>query len=346
MDAALIRRLIVAGCLRLAFAIAAGLAGAAMAATTPEVPPARDIEKEARELYWWGDFDGLEALYAEVDRPGQWVADKGTALGAFRSGVDSAMSGRRNAPDAFFIAQDALTLAWARARPDSPLAQVMYADALVDHGWSYRGKGFVKEVPPLAWKEFRRYLQLALDHLVEHRDTAFRIGEAHVTLINLGRAMDWDDDRLWAIAREGLSLNPEDIGQYHAVMTSMLPKWGGSARTVDRFIVMAAEHVGPRLGDELYARLYSAAAAEQFEHALFENSGAEWPRMKAGMEALQARLPSMAWRNRYAYLACLAQDKATFLDQMDRIGDAVDRKHWGNNPVRTIETCRTWAAKQ
>lgn len=321
----------------------AGLLGLALVAGAA---PRSEIREQASTLYWWGDFEALEALYTRVARPGQWVADQGSAVGEFRGGVEDSMDGFKNVPDAFFVSQDELTLTWTRQYPQSPLAHVLHAKALVTHAWAYRGGGFANEVPPHAWAEFRRHLQRALDHLARHREVAFRISDAHAVLLGIGRTMDWNAEQLWTVAQEGLALHPDDIGLYHRVLTGLLPKWGGTAQGVDRFVQQAAEHSRVRLGEEMYARLYSSAAEEQFHHALFEDSGARWPRMKQGFEDLLKRLPSTAWRNRYAYMACLARDKPVFLEQMEQIGTDVERDRWGRNATRTIETCRRWAAQQ
>jgi hypothetical protein len=307
--------------------------------------PSAQVRDEAAKLYWWGDFPGLLKLHEKVARPGQWVADKGTALGEFREGLFDSMGGRKDAPDAFFVAQAEQTLAWTREYPQSALAHVLHAQALSQHAWWHRGGGYSDSVSREAWADFERYQQLALDHLVKHRDVAFQISDGHRLLIAIGRSMSWDFERLWGIAQDGLKIYPEDIGLYLNVMIGVLPKWRGSPQAVDRFVNLAADHAGT-LGPELYSRLYSAAAEEQFDHKLFDESGVEWPRLQAGFEALLKRQPSTVWRNRYAYMACLARDKAVFLDQMERIGSAVERNRWGSNPTRMLETCRRWAALQ
>ena len=93
-------------------------------------------------------------------------------------------------------------------------------------------------------------------------------------------------------------------------------------------------------------RLYVAAATDQFGHDLFQDSGAQWPLMKQGFEDMLARYPDHTRSNAFAYFACLARDKPTFLDLMDRVGQQPVLDQWGSNPTRTLETCRRWAAQQ
>jgi hypothetical protein len=317
-----------------------GLLLAVGAGAAPKEPE-RD---ESARLYWWGDFPGLVRMYERVARPGQWVADKGTALGEFRDGLFDSMGGYKDSPGAFFVAQDELTLAWTREFPQSPLAHVLHAQALWQHAWWYRGGGYSNTVPREVWADFEHFRQRALDHLNKHREVVLQVSDGHRLLLAIGRSMGWDFDRLWAIAQDGLKIYPEDLGLYFNVLLRVLPKWGGSPQEVDRFVTLASQHAGV-LGEELYARLYSLAAEDQFGHALFDESGVDWGRLRAGFEALLKRQPSMVWRNRYAYMACMARDKTVLLDQMEKIGSAVERDRWGSNATRTLETCRRWAAQ-
>jgi len=217
---------------------------------------------------------------------------------------------------------------------------------LLEHGWSYRGGGYNKQVPPQAWADFDKYVRLAAEYLAAHSDVAFADSRAHQTLINIGRAAGWDRDKLWSLAQAGIKKDPENDGLYLAVLTSLLPKWNGSPAQVDRFIAQVVERTRKERGMELYARLYSAAAAQEFEHRLLSDSGAEWPKMMAGFRDLQARYPS-AWNlNRFAYFACLAQDKPTTLDLLEQIGPKPQLNRWGTNASRTYETCKRWASQQ
>lgn len=333
------------GCLALGLALSLAVQSHAEA-QVPSAAPGQALEERATDLLWWGDFEALERLHAEVSGPGRREADGVSSLAYFRAGVRRALKGRTDAPDAYFKAMDALTLHWTRVYPQSPLAYDLHARALEYHAWSYRGTGFANAVPPDAWEDFGRYLRQATDFLARHADVALRGSDGHLRLMSVGRASGWPPDRLWAIAEQGLKLNPDDDALYFEVLTALLPKWGGSAQAVDRYIQRVTERTRATRGLELYARLYSAAASEQFQHALFQDSGAQWALMKEGYEGMLARHPDPRRSNRLAYFACLARDKPTFLDLMDRIGEQPARDQWGTNPTRTLETCRRWAAQQ
>lgn len=323
--------------------LAVAWAGAAQAQSGE---PEKSFKAQVRNLVWWGDLEALERLHQDLHRHDRRDPDGSSRLIAFRVAVRDTLAGRKDVPDAYFVAQDTYTLALAQQFPQSPLVHVLHAQSLLSHAWSYRGQGLAHTVPPAAWADFERLVQQAAQYLARHAELAFRTSDAHAVMVSIGRASGWPPDRLWALAQEGLKLNPRDDDLYFRVLTSLLPKWGGTAQGVDRFINEVVERTRATRGEEMYARLYAWAAQQQFQHGLFQNSGAQWARMKTGFDDWLSRHPDAGVRNRYAYFACIAQDKAAMLDQMDRIGSGVDLAAWAPNANRTLETCRRWAAQQ
>lgn len=318
-------------------------AWAAQAAT----PATQSIKDTAEMALWWGDFDALERQNAVLRQPGHFDPDGSLQLEQFRNALVLVFENKDGNVEAYLQELEALTLQWAAEHPKSALAHTMHADVLLAHAWSYRGGGYSNEVPPQAMQEFEAYLTRAFDYLKAHADVAFTDSYAHDTLLRIGRGLGWNARQLEAIAQDGLKRNPEDYALYFKVMTSLLPKWGGNPKVLDDFIRRAAEQTKAAQGMAMYARLYSAAAEEQFEHELFQDSYADWPLVKQGWEDLLARYPdSPGRRNRYAYMACLAKDRTTLLALLDQLGPKVDAKQWGANPQRSLEGCQRWAKEK
>lgn len=199
-------------------------------------------------------------------------------------------------------------------------------------------------MPPEAEKQFEAYQQRALDYLNAHAGVALRDSYAHVVLLEIGTALHWSGKQLDAVAQEGLARNLDDLGICFARMQALLPQWGGDAKSLDDYIRRASEQTRARLGMALYARLYSSAAINQYGHALFTGSRADWASMKQGFDDMSTRYPDSAlWRNRYAYMACLAKDRQVLLMQLGQLGAHPDTALWGPNGVRSLEGCRRWA---
>ena len=293
-----------------------------------------------------GDFAALEKQYALLKQPGRIEADGVSPLGWFDRGIDSVIGATVKDDEAYLRELEALTLEWARDYPKSALAHILHAAVLVEHGWSYRGGGYAKEVPPDAWKVFHDYLRRAVGYLEAHADVALTDSGAHRLLLKIGRGLGWTVPQLDAIRREGLKRNPDDINLYFAMLEGLLPKWGGTPGQLDDYIRQATAETRGRFGMGMYARLYATAADRDFKHSLFESSHADWDTMKRAYEDMFARYPdSPERRNGYAYMACLAKDKETLLRLLEEIGTDIRMTHWGANPERSLEACRRWAGK-
>jgi hypothetical protein len=314
-------------------------------AATPEHEEYERLVGRVADALWWGDFAELERLHGEWSQPGQQLITGWPKLSAFRSGVDRAMRGPREGVDLFYAELQAQTLAWAKANPRSGLAHALHASALVDHGWAIRGSGFARTVPPQAWADFERLVRQASEYLARTQG-ALSSTLSHSELLVIGRALGFNEQQVWAIVDDGLRVNPEDLVLYRQALTSRLPRWQGDNVAVERFIRRVVARTKETHGMWLYAWLYSAAAREEYEHRLFEDSAARWPEMAQGWRDLLARHPSQSTENRYAYFACLARDKAVLFELLDKIGDKPDLEEWGSNARRTFDTCRRWAQQQ
>jgi len=324
----------------------AGSASAAAAGAAAAIAAESPVLGAAGTAMWWGDFAALEKQNAELKRPGHLDEDGASQIEFFRTGVNRSLKGHRTEGEAYFKEMDALTLGWAQEHPQSAFAHILHAEALLAHAWSYRGGGFAKDVPPAAWKDFNDYLRRAVAYLGAHADVALTDSHAHLLLLQAGRALGWTQPQLDAIRREGLKRNPEDVGLYFEMLSSVLPRWGGNPRALDDYIKSVVEETRAQYGTGFYARLYASAAESEFGHALFENSHADWPTMKQAYEDMFARYPnSPKRRNNYAYMACLAKDKETLLRLLGEIGKDAIAAQWGPNGERSLEGCRRWAGQ-
>ncbi|NYE62059.1 hypothetical protein FHW58_003266 [Duganella sp. 1224] len=313
---------------------AATLAGAA------EPSP---LSQQATTDFWLGDFAALERQNALLRQPGHVRADGVLEIELFRIGLNKVTGAAPKDQEAYLNELEKLTLQWTVEHPSSALAHVLYARTLTAHAWSYRGGGYAKDVPPAAWKQFDAYLRRAAQYLLDHAEVAMTDSYAHISLLEIGKALGWDDTQTWAIIDDGLKRNPDDIDLYLTALTQMLPKWGGDARRLDQFIRRATEQSKAQFGTGMYARLYSSAAEQDYGHALFQSSLVDWPTLKRAYQDMQQRYPSDTRRNRYAYMACLAKDKPTMQAQLDALGDQLDASSWGPNPQRSLEGCLRWA---
>jgi hypothetical protein len=304
------------------------------------------ISQQALDNYWRGDFGALEQQYLALRRDQPLTESGVSKLELFRIGLARVNGAAAKQTEPYLRELEALTLQWANEHPRSALAHVLHAEVLAKHGWSYRGSGYVNTVTPQAMEQFEAYLRRAVAYLEAHADVAMTDSSAHVLLLEIGRGLGWDRKQLDAISQAGLKLAPYDLELYFDMLTSLLPKWygDGAARALDDYIRRVTERTKADYGTGMYARLYSAAAEQQFSNRLFEDSYADWPTMKRAYEDMHARYPnSPARRNHYAYMACLAKDRPTLLALLAELGPKLDASQWGQNGERTLEVCQRWA---
>jgi hypothetical protein len=317
------------------------LAPTVAATAADELDP---IGKEAMDNYWRGDFAALEKQYLELKRGPPLLEDASVKMELFRFGLARVDGAAVRHQEPYLRELEALTLQWAGEHPKSALAHVLHASVLAAHGWSYRGGGYANTVTPEAMAQFQSYLRQAAAYLKAHADVTLTDSSTYVELLGIGRGLGWNVSDLEQIADAGLKIAPYDFQLYGDIMTTLLPKWNGDARALDDYIRRVTERTKAEFGTGMYARLYSAAAEQQFSHSLFQDSYADWDKMKRGYEDMHARFPnSPKRRNRYAYMACMAKDRPTLLALLAELGPKLDATQWGANPERTLEGCQRWA---
>lgn len=304
------------------------------------------IEAAAENALWIGDFAEVNRQNDYFRQGNRFEADGVSQLAQYRAGLNKVFANSVENVEAYLKNMDALTLQWASQNPKSALAHGLHAQALIKHGWTYRGGAYASEVSPEAMHEFEKYLQQALDYLKGHADVALTDSYAHVQLLEIGMAMSWDKAQMKAIMNDGLKRNPEDTDLYFKMETRLLPKWGGTPRELDDFIRESTERMRPRFGTGMYAFMYMLAADNQFDARLFEDSFADWDKVKQAFDDLDARYPGNNYRlNAYAHMACVAKDKPALLALFGRIGTKINTTAWGKNPEANVELCRRWATQ-
>lgn len=299
----------------------------------------RTLADQVGDAAWWGDYRELQSLYDAARRSTERSIDGERPIEAFRRGFARIFNGNKN-NDAFYTQMDALTGQWAAEHPEASMAHVLHARALYAHAWFLRGGGFASTVTPQAWSEFKRYLKMAEDHLARHSSVVMADSSTHLYLVMIGRSASRSFEAQWAIAQESYRVDPEDDAILAEMVISASPKWGGNAEQIERLARDAVRRTQAKRGLELYASVYLTAAYE-YKAALFKATRADWPTMKQGFRDMLSRYPGPINVNRFAFVACLAQDKATTAELLDQIGDKPILRQWGDDGA--YESCRRWA---
>lgn len=306
--------------------------------------PAPTVVQRVEEAYRYGDFAELERLYARYGKAGVRSELTGVPrLTHFWSGISRVDNSDLAVTDEYYQQLDALTGQWADRNPQSVLAQLLHAHALKAHAWVHRGGGYANSVAPADWAQFRQFLAQAQAQLLRAQALAAHDSSWNRLMLGVGLGLEWDRARMMALFNDGIARNPDDDGLYILTLDALLPKWGGDLATVDRFIADAVRKTRAQRGLEMYALLYAEVSYQEASQSLFTGTRASWPSMKAGFEDLLRRYPHVDHRNKFAYFACMADDRPTLQQQLDLIGDAFVGGFWGHDPERRFEACRKLA---
>lgn len=326
-------------------AIVSGWALAQVAApVAPASAPralADTVYERASQASFWGDWDELERLYAATKTDFRRAEVGGLAICRFGDGATRGYDGESSA---YHEAQVAATLAWARSRPDSPLAHAFHLQALVDQAWFYRGSGFAKTVSDQRFADFKAKLNEALAYAKANGAVMGRDNFYIRPLLALLRGLGVGVRQQLEIASKGMRKDATDDCLYLAAIPSLLPKWGGEPDDLERWVRQSMKGLPEKEALQRYVRLYNYATDGDYEQTLFEASAARWPLMRDGLRAILADSPrSRYWQGRLAYFACMVKDREVAVPALEAIGANPDFEAWGHTGQRNYQACRRWA---
>lgn len=320
----------------LALSMAVSLTSLCKAADTAP----QDLSEAVATASWWGDFDELERLYAKARNDTRPTATGVTQIDSFRYAFARMFRPGNSSTrsEAFHSQLDSLTRQWATAHPESTFAQGAYLRALYAHAWFVRGDGFSNTVSPQANEEFKRYLNMALEHVAKTERVALSDTTTHFYLVMIVRSLGQPFETQWALLQDAQRRNPAEEGLYWELVWSTLPKWRGDAEQLERLAQEAASHAAEGRKREMYSRIYMTAGFE-YRAGLFKETHADWTKIKPGLIDMVTHFPDPENLNRVGYVACLAQDKQTTAEYIERSGDKPVLAEW----YSTYAACKRWA---
>jgi hypothetical protein len=290
----------------------------------------------AQQLFAFGDYAELDSRLQKALHHLHDLPDGTSTLAGLTSGLDNLFTYGGGDPRQLLT----LTSDWRRTVPGSiepDLAESMIYEAWA---WRARGTGSFDSVSAEGWWWFRHRSALAAAGLEELTSRATQNPSWYVDSIHVGLDRNLDKEELRAIFDAGVKQAPGYLPLYRAMLRSLMPRWGGSARQIDVFIEAVTDKPGAAERDtELYARLYwSYDSLEQGDIKLFDDSLAVWPLMKSGFAQLVEHYPhSDALLNAYAKFACIGEDAKTYRMLRPSIETRRASTVWSRSA--TVESC-------
>jgi len=302
------------------------------AAVADELAVRADLKSEAARLLEQGDLTRYAQRATELRRTRERTPGGIWKLSLFYKGPDDWPSKQPDAP--IWTRIESVTEAYLREHPDSPPAVVAHARILLAHAWIYRGTGWARNLSPAQRDGFVDFLERTRRVLDEHRDVGSSDPEWYSLRIQVMNGQDVDKQTILALAREALDLEPTYLPVDYVTANALLPKWGGSAELLDRFVALTVAKSSSAEGHQAYARImFNIARSDPQPFAALTQLGVTWPVLRDSLEQIAAAYPDPWNWNAERAMACLMGTQQDFDGVMRRVAPGRIAVAWFDSAI-------------
>jgi ankyrin repeat protein len=311
--------------------------GRAGGSTGTEAKARSVIIDELRRLLQAGDYAGVEKLYSKLDKEKVRTPAGAWGLSVFYAALRDYPQRTRDM--AYWNAEDAKAAQWAAKFPRSDVATVFRVYLLQSRALSFRGNGNYADIRKEDLAPMQQAVKEALALLDKRPAKAPRPdgGWFHVRMEVLPYSELFDSHFSYAW-EGGIRQFPDYHPLYFSAAFYSLPKWGGAPDGVERIARLASQGKGAER-EFMYARVYWYLDQVQYHGKIFEDSPADWDRMKTSFDALVQAYPDPWNLNAYAYFACKAGDYDVMSSLLKRIDDKLIFTQWGSTGEAEYVRC-------
>ncbi|WP_442782031.1 hypothetical protein [Collimonas fungivorans] len=261
-------------------------------------------------------------------------------LTVFNTAISLAFDSRHKGP-AYWALAEKWARNWVEHYPESPAAHIAYAQMLLNHGWSFRGTGYAKDVEAQNWAPFAEYTQQARTYLETHKTIAAKDPSWYELMAVVAKQQSWPEREFSKLINEGLERYPAFYQIYFAAIGYYGPKWGGNAESIEKFAQAALKRTQSSEGFGMYARIYWVASQTNYDDRLFSDSLVDWPVMKKGIDDVLKKYPDNWNINNFARFACLSGDKKKTAELISRMDTPPLMAAW--DQISDFQQCKDWA---
>lgn len=287
------------------------------------------IHSEAKQAYLAGDFARLDQMIddyqrsdARTDSGIEKVAEVYRALGNNQElfgTVNYESLGKANL----------LAERWVKERPNSRAARLMVVSTMISRAGYIRGDGYISTVTSEQYEGFVKEMNKAESYLLTYKATVGLDPEWYKLMLSINI---WfvDQNSFKILADEALKKFPHYYPIQWVIVAKALPRWHGSVDWIIYWLNRFEESDSP----EAYARAYWVVDDWMYPNTFV----ADWRRLKVGFEQMVDRYPSNWNLNKYAYFACISDDREKLTELFERIGTKIDPDAWMNKSA--VAFCR------
>jgi hypothetical protein len=233
---------------------------------------------------------------------------------------------------------------WFENDPDSITPRVALARGLVDYAWEARGRGWASSVTNDGWRLFGERITEAR-RILRAAETLGRICPVYYsTQLRVALVDGTSREQYEQLFAESVEAFPTYSTFYLVKGNYLLPRWHGEPGEWEAFAAASADKIGGLDGDMVYAQIVWSMHDARYFGNIFQETAAEWPRVRRGFDALCRRYPnSISAPSEYCYLAGFTPEggRPLMRDLMSRIGGRIDLSVWKTADRWTKD--RAWA---
>jgi hypothetical protein len=317
---------------RFALPIVLGLFSSA--AIADELAVRADLKSEAAQLLERGDLTRYAQRATELRRTRERTPGGIWKLSLFYKGPDDWPAKQADAP--IWARLESATEAYLREHPDSAPAVVAHARILVSHAWSFRGGGWARNLSPAQRDGFADYLERARRVLDDHRAAGSSDPEWYSLRIHVMNGQDVDKLAILELAGQALDLEPTYQPVDYVTANALLPKWGGSAELLNRFVALAVAKSSSAEGNQAYARImFNIARSDPEPFAALTQLGVKWPVLRDSLEQISTAYADPWNWNAERAMACLMGTQQDFNGALRRVESHLTTVAW-------FDSAATW----
>lgn len=271
-------------------------------------------------------FDVLEKAAEEVRNAKPRFPGGGWKLRTFYMALQAPAGGEAAPEDAWQVYFGHMK-AWVAKYPDSMTAHVALANGYASYAWKARGGDYADKVTEDGWQKFEQRVGEARRTLMAVAQTRPSDPEWYRVMQDIALSQGWSIDDENELVKAATTVEPMYHYFYENHAQYLLPKWHGEQGDSERFAQEAADAIGGKAGDWIYADVAASLICNCPDESDFTKMS--WPRVKTGFEfAKQTYGASPLRQNQLAMLAFKAGDKQLASQLFTEIGETGDAGIW------------------
>ncbi|MBI1248033.1 hypothetical protein GC197_09355 [bacterium] len=195
-----------------------------------------------------------------------------------------------------------------KKHPDNEVLRIALAELYVYIGTAARGSSSAYKVTAEGWRLLDLNISKAWKTLKPLMEKDHVPPEAYSVVTIIAQYGNWENERIDSYLKRAMDECPHNVSLWAHVAVARLPRWGGRLGESEKLTAQAADKVGGKEGDILYAEVSRGFFIYYGWPDFFSEAGFDKERVMRGMVGICERSPNMYATNQALILAKILDD--------------------------------------